>query len=194
MSITANELAALPAADVAGDYLAGTHFDLPGVPNEFASKFHKRYGAERHTTDMMAAAYTGVHLWAATANKAGSVDPKAVRSAVGGLSFDGPAGTVTVDADNFHLWQPVRIARVKADGTLAVAFECDGGKPVKPEPFPATRTKAQWERFRRSYRPGTAASGWRHPFARVVAAKKCLWAWPCGTILAASFPPSGCRA
>jgi len=147
VSMTANELAVLKPADVAGDMLAGTYFDLPDQPNTFREHFHKRFGPERLTTDMMATAYAGVHLWASAANKAGSTDQVKVREALGGMSFDGPAGTVTVDPDNFHLRQPVRIASVQPDGGLKVVFAADGGRPVKPEPFPPTRTPAQWDRF-----------------------------------------------
>lgn len=147
VSITANELAVMKPADVAGDMLAGTYFDLPDQPNVFRESFRKRFGVERPTTDMMAAAYVGVHLWAAAANKSGSIDPAKVRAAVGGMSFDGPAGTVTIDPDNFHLRQPVRIASVQSDGGLKVVYAADGGRPIKPEPFPSTRTPAQWDRF-----------------------------------------------
>ena len=41
-------------------------------------------------TDPIEAGYTGVYLWAAAANKAKSTDVAAVRSALGGLSFDAP--------------------------------------------------------------------------------------------------------
>jgi urea transport system substrate-binding protein len=147
VSITANELQVLKAADAAGDFLAGTHFDLPDRPNPFREAFRKRYGDDRPTTDMMAAAYTGVHLWAAAANKVGSTDPVKVRAALGGVSFDGPAGRVTIDPDTYHLWQPVRIAQVQRDGGLREVFAADGGKPVKPEPFPGTRPRSEWDRF-----------------------------------------------
>lgn len=147
VSITANELNVLKPAEVAGDLLAGTHFDLPGETNRFRDQFRKRYGAERPTTDMMAAAYTGVHLWATAANKAGTTDPAAVRAAVRGLSFDGPAGVVTVDPATFHLHQPVRIAQVQPDGRLRLVYAADGGRAVPPQPFPPTRTPAEWDRF-----------------------------------------------
>jgi urea transport system substrate-binding protein len=147
VSITANELQVLKASDAAGDYLAGTHFDLPDRANPFRDAFRKRYGDDRPTTDMMAAAYTGVHLWAAAAGTAGSTNPAKVRAALGGMTFDGPAGHVTVDPDTYHLWQPVRIARVQPDGSLRQVFAADGGKPVKPEPFPTTRPRSEWDRF-----------------------------------------------
>ncbi len=147
VSITANELSALPPADVTGDLLAGTHFDLPDQPNAFRDQFRKRFGVERPTTDMMVAAYVGVHLWAKAATAAGGTDPATVRAAVGGMSFDGPSGRVTVDADTYHLWQPVRIAEVLPTGGLRLVYAADAGRPVRPEPFPPTRTPAAWEQF-----------------------------------------------
>jgi urea transport system substrate-binding protein len=147
VSLTANELGVMKPADVAGDLLAGTHFDLPDQPSAFRDQFRKRFGADRPTTDMMASAYAGVHLWAKAATAAGGTEPAKVRAAVAGRSFDGPTGQVTVDADTFHLWQPVRIAEVQADGRLKLVYAADGGRPVKPEPFPPTRSPEDWERF-----------------------------------------------
>ncbi len=147
VSITANELSGMRPADVAGDLLAGTHFDLPDQPNAFRDQFRKRFGVERLTTDMMVAAYVGVHLWAKAATAAGSTDPATVRAAVGGMSYDGPTGRVTVDADTHHLWQPVRIAQVQPNGGLKLVYAVDGGRAVKPQLFPPTRTPAEWEQF-----------------------------------------------
>ncbi len=147
VSLTANELTVLKPADVVGDLLAGTYFDLPDQPSAFRDQFRKRFGSDRPTTDMMASAYAGVHLWAKAATAAGSTEPAKVRAAVAGRSFDGPTGRVTVDADTFHLWQPVRIAEVQTNGRLKLVYAADGGRPVKPEPFPSTRTPDDWERF-----------------------------------------------
>jgi urea transport system substrate-binding protein len=165
VSVTANELAALPHSVVAGDYLAGTHFDLADEPNPFRDKVRRRFGADRPTSDMMAAAYTGVYLWAAAANKAGSTDPAAVRAAVGGMTFDGPAGRVTVDADTFHLHQPVRVARVQPDGGLTVVWQANDGRPVTPDPYPPTRTPAEWERLLKEVQVGYGGK-WQAPPAR----------------------------
>jgi hypothetical protein len=52
-----------------------------------------------------------------------------------------------VDADTYHLWQPVRIAQVQAGGRLRLVYAADGGRAVNPQPFPPTRTPAEWERF-----------------------------------------------
>jgi urea transport system substrate-binding protein len=147
VSITANELSGMKPADVVGDLLAGTNFDLPDQPNAFREQIRKRFGAERPTTDMMAAAYTGVHLWAKAATAAGRTDSAAIRQAIAGLSWDGPAGTVTIDPQTHHLWQPVRVAQVQPDGQLRLVYSPNGGRPVAPEPFPSTRTPAEWGRF-----------------------------------------------
>ena len=45
------------------------------------------YGKERVASAVMASAYTGVYLWAAAANAAGTVDPNAVADAVKGREY-----------------------------------------------------------------------------------------------------------
>jgi urea transport system substrate-binding protein len=50
----------------------------------------------------MAAAYTGVHLWAAAVRKANSFAHADVKAALPGVSVKSPMGTVTVSATNQH--------------------------------------------------------------------------------------------
>jgi len=44
-----------------------------------------------------------------------------------------------------HAWLPVRIGRIRADGTVQLVQE--SARPVRPEPFPATRRREDWDRF-----------------------------------------------
>lgn len=147
VSITENELRGLDRAIMVGDYLAASYFHTVGREEgrAFVRKIQDRHGAERVTSDAMAAAYGGVHLWARAANAAGQATPDLVLAKIRGMSFAGPGGTVRVDAENQHVWQPWRIGKVRADGLVDVVAE--SAESVHPDPYPYTRTRAQWDQF-----------------------------------------------
>ncbi|HVL11750.1 MAG TPA: transporter substrate-binding protein [Gemmata sp.] len=147
VSLMETDLRSLDPASVAGDFLAGNYYEGVGSPNgdAFLAKFRSRYGLEQRYSDPLAAAYCGVHLWARAANACGRLDPQAVTSALRGMTFDGPAGVIRIDPDTMHAWLPVRIGRIRADGTVQLVQE--SARPVRPEPFPATRRREDWDRF-----------------------------------------------
>lgn len=166
-SIAEEELRSLPRDAVAGDYAAWTYFQSIESPgNElFVRDFKRRYGESRVTDDPIEAAYVGVKLWAQAANAAGSVEPAAVRRAVVDRSFRAPGGMIYVDAETRHTWKEVRIGRIRADGQFQIVWSSD--RPVRAEPFPSGRTRAQWQSFldtlyrqwgSRWYNPGAAAA------------------------------------
>jgi urea transport system substrate-binding protein len=147
VSIAENELRGLDPAVMAGGYLAASYFQT--VDREegraFVRKIRERYGADRVASDAMAAAYAGVHLWAQAAAAAGKADPDAVVAKVRGASFAGPGGMIRIDPENQHAWQPWRIGKVRADGSVDVVAGTNDS--IAPNPFPNTRTRAEWERF-----------------------------------------------
>jgi len=146
-SITENELRSLDPKTLAGSYLAASYFQ--SVDREeahaFVKKLRARFGEDRVTSDAMAAAYTGVHMWAKAANSAGKLDADPVLSKLAGATYSAPSGTVKIDPENRHTWQPWRIGKVRADGQVdIVAASLDN---IAPTPFPNTRSRADWERF-----------------------------------------------
>jgi urea transport system substrate-binding protein len=147
VSVTENELRGLNPAAMAGDYLAGCYFQAVDRPEarEFLRKVRERYGETRVASDAMAAAYGGVHLWAKAVTAAGTPDPGAVVAAAGGQEYSGPGGVIRVDPETRHAWQPWRIGRIRADGQVDLVAGSDGS--VRPDPFPPTRTRPQWEQF-----------------------------------------------
>jgi urea transport system substrate-binding protein len=106
-----------------------------------------RFGEGRVVSDPMAAAYSGVHLWAASANAAGTTDPAAVRTALRDRAFDGPRARVVIDAATQHAWLPVRIGQIRPDGQVAILPNAGSEAPIKPVPFPTSRTTVQWEQL-----------------------------------------------
>ncbi len=147
LSIMERDLRVLDAKSLAGDFLAGTYFESVGTPlgNAFMEKIRRRYGQERRYSDPTAAAYSGVHLWARAANAAGKLDLDSVTKALPGVSFEGPVGEIKIEPLNQHLWLPARIGRIRADGSVESVDESI--RPLRPEPFPPTRTRDQWDRY-----------------------------------------------
>ncbi|MEX1115840.1 MAG: transporter substrate-binding protein, partial [Akkermansiaceae bacterium] len=86
----------------------------------------------RVTCSPMVLSYNGVYLWKAAVEKAGTFEVDKVMAALkGGLSFDGPGGTVTSQA-NHHLTKNVYIGETRADGQFKILKEY---KNVVGEPF-----------------------------------------------------------
>ena len=135
---------AAPVGHVVASYFHSV--DTP-ASREFARKVRDRSGPGVVTSDMTAAAYEGVHLWARAVEAAGTTDPDAVLAAARGLEFDGPRGRVRIDPESGYTWLPARIGRVGRDGVIEVVPGLGSDVPVRPEPFPRTRTPAEWTGF-----------------------------------------------
>lgn len=146
-SLGEEELRALDARDLAGDYATRNYFQsIDSTENHrFVAAFQRRYGPDRVTSDVLEAAYIGTRLWAQAVSEAGSDDVRAVRQAIGRQSYAAPEGMVYVDPDNRHIWKSVRVGRVRADGQIEEVWS--SGKPVRPVPYPVTRTRPEWSRF-----------------------------------------------
>ncbi|MDT9121519.1 transporter substrate-binding protein, partial [Escherichia coli] len=74
----------------------------------------------------MESAYTGVYLWKAMVEKAGSFDVSAVQEAGDGVSITAPSGEVTVDGENHHITKTARVGEIRDDGLIYTVWESDG--------------------------------------------------------------------
>jgi hypothetical protein len=101
------------------------------------------FGPQRTLSDPLEASYLGVHLWAQAVQAAGREDVAAIRRALCGQRFHAPEGEVRVDPDTQHLWKTARVARITSKGTAQIVWM--SAEPVRPVPFPATRSRQQWE-------------------------------------------------
>ena len=147
-SISENELKGISKSDAAGDYGVFSYFQkLERLENHaFVTSFQSRYGSQRVTSDPMEATYFGAYLWAQAVNLAGSGDDiSAVRQALRGQNFNAPGGPVTIDRENQHTWKTVRIAEITKNGDFSVIWSSE--KPIRPEPYPSSRSVAQWHDF-----------------------------------------------
>lgn len=104
----------------AGEGLVSAMGYFPSVESDTNAAFKAAWEAEYgRDTPIVAGAvdvWNAVHLWAAAANKAGSIEPDAVITALeSGLTFDAPNGTVTLEPGSHHLRQDIYIARGDAN-------------------------------------------------------------------------------
>jgi urea transport system substrate-binding protein len=148
-SVDASGLAALSAFDHDPHYAVWGYFqDLPGEANKrFVQAWQARKGVNTPTSaptsDPIEATYVGVKLWAQAVTASGSADLDVVNLAVARQSVAAPSGILAVDAATRHLWKPVRVGKVRAQGGFEIVF--DLGERLKPEPYPAYRARSEWQ-------------------------------------------------
>jgi urea transport system substrate-binding protein len=130
-SISEDEFRGLPAAQLVGQLGCWTYFQSLDTPanKKFVADFQSWLAKStvpgivktgRVTCSPMVLSYNGVYLWKAAVEKAGSFEVDKVRAAwKSGISFDGPGGKVTTQA-NMHLTKNVYIGETKADGQFKI--------------------------------------------------------------------------
>jgi urea transport system substrate-binding protein len=134
VSIAEEEVFAIGTDYMQGHYAAWSYFQSVNTAanRKFVTGFRSKYGDRRVVTDPMEAAYTAVHLWKQSVEKAGTADDiPAVRSAAIGQSFNAPSGPVTINP-NHHLNKPCRVGQVQADGQFKIVSETGA---IEPQPW-----------------------------------------------------------
>jgi urea transport system substrate-binding protein len=131
--------------DMVGEYLAASHFHSLKTPQnlEFVKNIRRKYGDYRVTGAAMDAAYASVYLWAQAVQAAGTDQIARIRERLAGQTFDAPGGKIRVDPGNHHCYKPFYLGRITESGTVDLVKSITD--PIRPEPFPATRTRAEWE-------------------------------------------------
>src|SRR5512145_3135077 len=102
------------------------------------AKAKKLPGADKAiTNDPMEATYVGMMMWKAAVEKAKSTDTDKVIAAMAGQKFKSPNGfEMKMDEKNHHLWKPVMIGEVKADGQFNVVWKTKSTIRAQPwSPF-----------------------------------------------------------
>ncbi|HEU0282392.1 MAG TPA: transporter substrate-binding protein, partial [Gallionella sp.] len=135
-SIAEPELVAIGPELVAGHFAAWNYFQsVPSGENRaFIERFRNRFGQQRVLDDPMEASYIGVKLWVNALHGAGTMDFSTVKTVLARQTLSAPEGIVAVDAATRHLWKPVRIGKVRADGQFEIVWE--SGRSMAPAPFP----------------------------------------------------------
>jgi urea transport system substrate-binding protein len=140
VSVAEEEARAIGGSVMAGHLVAWNYYQTTDTPEnqKFVEAYKKKFGADRVTSDPAEAAYIGVKLWAAAANKAGSIEVAKIREATKGLELQAPEGLVKIDANNQHISKTVRIGKIRPDGLIEEIWST--GKPVNPDPYQETYT------------------------------------------------------
>lgn len=134
VSIAEEEAAAIPV-DLTGQMTSWNYYQTVDTPQNttFVESFKSAYGEDAVTSDPMEAAYTSLYLYRAMVEKAGTFDVDAVIDGAGGVSFEAPEGTVTIDGENHHIAKTNLIGEVQADKLIKTVWSSDG--PIEPDPF-----------------------------------------------------------
>ncbi|WP_247603304.1 urea ABC transporter substrate-binding protein [Gordonia paraffinivorans] len=135
VSIAEEEVGGIGVENIAGQLVAWNYYQTVDNPQNksFVQDYKDAYGANKPTSDPMEAAYTSVYLWKNTVEKANSFDVEEVKKASGGVTFDAPEGTVTLDGDNHHITKTARIGEIRPDGLIYTVW--DSGQPIEPDPY-----------------------------------------------------------
>lgn len=153
-SIAEAEAARIGIPHLQGHYAAWSYFESLGTEENRALLAHirQRMGADQRVGNPMVAAWTAVQLWEQavadtidTGANNGALQPHRIREALRGLSEVTPAGVMLVDWENLHLWQPALVGEMMPDGQFRIVWRTAG--PIKPAPWPTTRSRSEWERF-----------------------------------------------
>lgn len=165
-SVDEQEIRNIGPADAVGHYCVWSFFQsLPGSASQsFVRRFRDRYGSERVVTDPMESGYIGVKLWAQAVEAAGTTDPVAVRRAMLGSSIDAPEGPVSVDPSSGYCSKVVRFGKILPDGQFEILNGYES--PIKPVPFPPSKTRAEWDKFLRGLFEGWGRR-WAAPVPKI---------------------------
>jgi len=142
-SVGEEELRGIDTKPLVGQMAAWNYFEsLKNPVNEkFVAKY-KAYAKAKNlpnyqtavTNDPMEATYIGINMWKQAVEKAKSTDTDKVIAAMAGQEFAAPDGyTIKMDETNHHLWKPVYIGEVQADGQFKIVWKTKG--PVRAEPW-----------------------------------------------------------
>jgi urea transport system substrate-binding protein len=142
-SIAEEEVKGIGATNLKDQLTAWNYYQtIDSARNEtFVADFKTKYGDDRVTSDPMEAAYTSLYLWKGMVEKAGSFAVADVQAAAGGVGFDAPEGTVTVNGENHHIAKTALIGQIQPNGLIDTIWSSDG--PIEPDPYLTTYEWAQ---------------------------------------------------
>ncbi len=143
-ALAEDELRSIDHADLVGHYAAWNYFQsIDRAENrQFVADFKARYGQDRVTSDVIAAASNSVRLWANAVRESGTTEVRQVRNAMRRQSLDAPEGIIAVDPETQHTWRPVYLAKIQPDGQFDIVWSSKVA--VRPVPYPITRSRAAW--------------------------------------------------
>lgn len=159
-----DDIVAMPREDVSGTYVVAPSLRVVGAAAsrspavvETDSRVRARdsgMASDREIPARILTARESIRMWAAAVRACGSADVAVVRAAIRRQTLDTVEGVVAVDASSGHAWRNVVVGRVRADGMVDHVWS--SASPLRPAPFPATRSRSEWMRFLVSMEKGLA--------------------------------------
>lgn len=136
VSVAEVEVKGIGPENMVNELTAWNYFQSMDVPENatFVANFKKAYGADQVTDDPIAHAYSGVYLWKASVEKAGSTDVDKVRAAADGVTFKSPMGEIKIDGATQHIYEKAYIGKATQDGQFSIVWD-SGPDPLKPDPY-----------------------------------------------------------
>ena len=141
-SVGEEELRGVDTKPLVGHLAAWNYFmSLKGPANEAFKKQWATYAKAKKlsaaskplTNDPMEATVVGMRMWKAAAEKAKSIEVDAVRKAMYGQKVKAPSGFELEMGDNHHLYKPVMIGEVRADGQFSIVYQTP--KTIRAQPW-----------------------------------------------------------
>ena len=136
-SLTTNEgeISAIGAEAAVGHITAAPYFrSISSLANRrFLKAYEQKFGSTIDVTSCCEAAYSQVHLFAASLEETGEMDTDCLREALLGEAFDAPQGQIKVDPDNNHTYLQSRIAVVNSEGEFEIDLKVR--RAIKPDPY-----------------------------------------------------------
>lgn len=136
--IKESDIPLIGSANIHNTYLGGSFFK--GIANPASKKFitlmQQVYGKNQAISDVMEAAYSGVHVWAQAVEKARSTTTQKVQHALRELSYLAPEGMVALSKNEWNLYKWSRIATLAQDGQTSILWH--GASVVTPQSHPDT--------------------------------------------------------
>jgi urea transport system substrate-binding protein len=146
-SILESEIATFTGIDMTGGFVVLSY--LQNLQNEenhnFILHLQNMFGTELIPSNIIEATYLGVHLWAKAVTTAGSSEVNKVQKYARGRSIQGPSGMLYIEEETHHSWKYIHIAQINQDNGLDSVWRSK--IPIAPEPYPTTRTRAQWQQY-----------------------------------------------
>lgn len=145
-SVAEQELRSLDISTMQDDYAAWTYFQSVDSPENtaFLQRFHEKY-PQHVVSDPMESAYVGVKLWAQAVAESDSIEPGKIRRAMLHQRIDAPSGQLRIDPDTQHSFKTPMVGQIRGDGQFEILWAAPA--PVRPQPYPATRSTADWKAF-----------------------------------------------
>ena len=138
VSIAEEEVAGVGVENLVGQLTAWNYYQTIDSPanKKFVEDFKAKYGEDRVTSDPTEAAYTSPYLWKNTVEKGKSFAVADIQANAGGVTFEAPEGTVTINGENHHIAKTALIGKVAEDGLIYT--EWTSPAPIEPDPHLTT--------------------------------------------------------